>query len=54
MSRWRVIGDRWSQLILRDVMFGNRRHSRVLQERSEEGIASIPADAGLWAVSRGP
>ena len=27
-----VIGDRWSLLILRDVMFGNRRHFRVLQD----------------------
>jgi DNA-binding HxlR family transcriptional regulator len=35
-----VIGDRWSLLVLRDVMFGNRRHFRVLQERSEEAIAS--------------
>ena len=35
-----VIGDRWSPLVLRDVMFGNRRHFRVLQERSEEAIAS--------------
>jgi DNA-binding HxlR family transcriptional regulator len=35
-----VLGDRWSLLVLRDVMFGNRRHFRVLQELSEEGIAS--------------
>jgi DNA-binding HxlR family transcriptional regulator len=35
-----VIGDRWSLLVLRDVMFGNRRHFRILQERSKEGIAS--------------
>ncbi|MGI8578147.1 MAG: winged helix-turn-helix transcriptional regulator [Nocardioidaceae bacterium] len=35
-----VVGDRWSLLVLRDIMFGNRRHFRVLQERSEEGIAS--------------
>ncbi|MFI0465354.1 winged helix-turn-helix transcriptional regulator [Saccharopolyspora sp. 5N102] len=35
-----VIGDRWPLLVLRDVMFGNRRHFRVLQERSEEAIAS--------------
>src|ERR1700685_624255 len=35
-----VIGDRWSLLILRDVMFGNRRRFRELQKRSEEGIAS--------------
>jgi hypothetical protein len=26
--------------VLRDVMFGNRRHFRELQKRSEEGIAS--------------
>ncbi|MEA2410452.1 MAG: hypothetical protein QOC77_1013, partial [Thermoleophilaceae bacterium] len=30
-----VIGDRWSLLVLRDVMFGNRRHFRELQKRSE-------------------
>jgi DNA-binding HxlR family transcriptional regulator len=35
-----VIGDRWSLLVPRDVMFGNRRPFRVLQQRSEEGIAS--------------
>ena len=35
-----VIGDRWSLLVLRDVTFGNRRHFRILQERSEQGIAS--------------
>lgn len=35
-----VVGDRWSLLVLRDVMFGNRRHFRELQANSEEGIAS--------------
>ncbi|WP_280780951.1 winged helix-turn-helix transcriptional regulator [Rhodococcus opacus] len=35
-----VFGARWSLLVLRDIMFGNRRHFRVLQEQSEEGIAS--------------
>jgi len=35
-----VIGDRWSLLVLRDIMFGNRRDFRVLQEQSEERIAS--------------
>ncbi len=46
-----VIGDRWSLLRLRDVMFGSRRHPRILQERAEEGIAStIVADRGV-AVS---
>jgi DNA-binding HxlR family transcriptional regulator len=35
-----VIGDRWTLLVLRDVMFGNRRHFRDLQTRSQERIAS--------------
>jgi len=35
-----AFGDRWSLLVLRDVMFGNRRHFRVLLAGSEEGIAS--------------
>jgi DNA-binding HxlR family transcriptional regulator len=35
-----AFGDRWSLLVLRDVMFGGRRHFRELQAGSEEGIAS--------------
>lgn len=35
-----VLGDRWSLLVIRDVMFGNRRHFRELLTSSEEGIAS--------------
>jgi len=35
-----VFGDRWSLIILRDIMFGNRRHFRELLGQSEEGIAS--------------
>jgi len=35
-----LLGDRWSLLVLRDMMFGNRRHYRELLARSEEGIAS--------------
>ncbi len=35
-----ILGDRWSLLILRDMMFGNRRHFRELLTQSEEGIAS--------------
>lgn len=35
-----VFGDRWTLLVLRDVMFGDRRHFRQLQAESEEGIAS--------------
>ncbi|HEY9216931.1 MAG TPA: helix-turn-helix domain-containing protein [Phenylobacterium sp.] len=35
-----VLGDRWSLLVLRDMMFGGRRRFRELLTRSEEGIAS--------------
>jgi hypothetical protein len=37
--------DRWSLLVLREAMFGNRRHLRILQERSNEASApNILAD----------
>ena len=35
-----VIGDRWSLIVLRDMMFGSRRHFRELLVNSLEGIAS--------------
>ena len=35
-----VLGDKWSLVILRDMIFGGRRHFRELLLRSEEGIAS--------------
>jgi DNA-binding HxlR family transcriptional regulator len=35
-----VLGDKWSLVVLRDVMFGDRRYFRELLTRSEEGIAS--------------
>lgn len=35
-----VLGDRWSLIVIRDIMFGSRRHFRELLTRSEEGIAS--------------
>jgi DNA-binding HxlR family transcriptional regulator len=35
-----VLGDKWSLLVIRDMMFGNRRHFRELLTRSEEGISS--------------
>src|SRR5437899_908412 len=35
-----MLGDRWSLIVIRDIMFGNRRHFRELLTRSEEGIAS--------------
>jgi DNA-binding HxlR family transcriptional regulator len=49
-----VLGDRWSLIIIRDVMFGNRRHFRELLQNSEEGIASnILADRLKRLVERG-
>jgi DNA-binding HxlR family transcriptional regulator len=35
-----TLGDRWSLIVIRDIMFGNRRHFRELLSHSEEGIAS--------------
>ncbi|PFG40968.1 HxlR family transcriptional regulator [Georgenia soli] len=35
-----VFGDRWSLLILRDMIFGGRRHFRELLNGSQERIAS--------------
>ena len=35
-----AFGDRWSLLVLRDIVFGDRRYFRELQAGSEEGIAS--------------
>lgn len=56
------LGDQWSLLVIRDIMFGNRRSYGELLERSEEGIASnILADrlkrltaAGLLSRSPDP
>ena len=57
-----VLGDRWSLIVIRDIMFGGRRHYRDLLNHSEEGIASnILADrlrklveAGLLSKSADP
>jgi DNA-binding HxlR family transcriptional regulator len=35
-----VFGDRWSLIVLRDMMFGGRRHFRELLNHSQEGISS--------------
>ena len=49
-----VVGDKWSLLVIRDMMFGNRRHFRELLTRSEEGIASnILADRLKRLVEQG-
>ena len=35
-----AFGDRWSLIVLRDIVFGDRRYFRELQAGSIEGIAS--------------
>jgi DNA-binding HxlR family transcriptional regulator len=49
-----ILGDRWSLLVIRDIIFGNRRHFRELLTNSEEGIASnILADRLKRLVEQG-
>lgn len=48
-----VFGDKWSLLIIRDMIFGGKRHFRELL-RSEEGISSnILADRLKMLVDEG-
>jgi DNA-binding HxlR family transcriptional regulator len=39
-----MLGDRWSLIVIRDIMFGNRRHYGDLLRLSEEGILSRTSD----------
>jgi DNA-binding HxlR family transcriptional regulator len=49
-----VLGDRWSLLVLRDIIFGDRRYFRALLTGSIEGIASnILADRLVRLVDAG-
>lgn len=49
-----VLGDRWTLLILRDVIFHDRRYFRALLTGSGEGIASnILADRLVRLVDAG-
>ena len=55
-----VLGDKWSLVVIRDMMFGNRRHFRELLHHSDEGIASnilasrLQRLTELGLVSRAP
>ena len=57
-----VVGDKWSLLVIRDIVFGNRRHFRELLTQSEEGISSniladrlkTLVDAGILARTDDP
>ncbi|MGW1681476.1 winged helix-turn-helix transcriptional regulator [Saccharopolyspora sp. NPDC002376] len=46
-----VLGDKWSLVVIRDLMFGNRRHFRELLNSSEEGIASNILSARLQRLT---
>jgi DNA-binding HxlR family transcriptional regulator len=49
-----IVGDKWSLLILRDIMFGGKRHFRELLTKSQERIASnILADRLRTLVEQG-
>ncbi len=49
-----VLGDRWSLVVLRDVMFGDRHYFRELLAGSQEGIATnILADRLHRLVAHG-
>lgn len=49
-----VFGDQWSLLVIRDIMFMDRRHFRELLTKSVEGIASnILADRLQMLVEQG-
>ncbi|GIF69076.1 transcriptional regulator [Asanoa ishikariensis] len=49
-----ILGDRWSLVVLRDVMFGDRHYFRELLTGSQEGIASnILADRLRRLVANG-
>lgn len=49
-----VLGDKWSLIVIRDIMFGKRRHFRELLTHNQEGIASnILADRLKRLVSAG-
>jgi len=49
-----MFGDQWSLLVIRDIMFMNRRHFRELLTESQERIASnILADRLQMLVKQG-
>src|SRR5271169_5441725 len=49
-----MFGDKWSLLVIRDIIFVNRRHFRELLTKSMEGIASnILADRLQRLVEQG-
>ena len=48
-----ALGDQWSLIVLRDMMFGEYRHFRELLDHSEEGIASNILSSRLKSLVAG-
>ncbi|WP_328855680.1 helix-turn-helix transcriptional regulator [Microbispora hainanensis] len=48
-----ALGDRWSLIVLRDIIFGGRRHFRDLLGNSIEGIASNILSSRLKSLVAG-
>ena len=49
-----LFGDKWTLLVIRDIIFANRRHFRELLTKSPEGVASnILADRLQMLVKQG-
>ena len=46
-----VFGDRWSLLVLRDIVFGDRRYFRELQAGEKRGSPQIFLPAGSGGSS---
>ncbi|GGB45678.1 transcriptional regulator [Flexivirga endophytica] len=47
-----VLGDAWSLIVLRDIVFGGRRHFRELLTLNDEGIASNVLSSRLRQLVR--
>ncbi len=48
-----VVGDKWSLLIIRDMMFGNKRHFRELLKSEERISSNILADRLRMLLDQG-
>src|SRR6187402_2564760 len=48
-----IFGDRWSLLVLRDMMFSGKRHFRELLQCDERISSNILADRLAWLVEHG-
>jgi DNA-binding HxlR family transcriptional regulator len=43
----RLLGDKWSLIVIRDIMVANRRHFQELLSKSEEGISAVVLESRL-------